>query len=170
MFHRPVTVAVCAVAAVCAFGFAASSPADGGATGAGVAPAEGRVIMHLSGIGEEVVVSGDRHLCGDAIAEGPLPVGYPRPTPPGVIEIKSYPGVRRAEVTGEGMRGASSRGFFPLFRHISSNDIAMTAPVEMDYGIDAETGAVEEGADGWRMSFLYRTEVLGRRVWSLRWI
>ncbi len=30
--------------------------------------------------------------------EAPLPVGYPSPTPPGCVEIKTYPSVRRAEI------------------------------------------------------------------------
>jgi len=29
--------------------------------------------------------------------EAPLPEGYPAPTPPGMIELKTYPSVRRAE-------------------------------------------------------------------------
>lgn len=95
----------------------------------------------------------------------PLPEGYPRPTAPGVTEIKVYPSVRRAEFVGDGGtdQGRNS-GFFPLFRHISARDIAMTAPVEMDLLAwdDAEGNAGEppEADDGgaWRMSFLYRTE------------
>lgn len=67
----------------------------------------------------------------------PLPEGYPAPTPPGAIELKRYPSVRRAEFSAPmrlnadlGMNG----GFFPLFRHIQRRNIAMTSPVEMDYG------------------------------------
>lgn len=89
----------------------------------------------------------------------PLPVGYPAPTPPGAFEIKHYPSVRRAEVSGESSpRMASMQGFWPLFQHISRNDIAMTAPVEMDYA------PAEEGADqrpAWTMSFLYYEQDLG---------
>lgn len=92
---------------------------------------------------------------GELKIDSPLPVGYPRPTPPKMIEIKEYPSVRRAEVSGAGMRGASNRGFMPLFRHISSNDIAMTAPVEMDLpGWSATDGTRPKE---WTMSFLYRT-------------
>lgn len=81
-----------------------------------------------------------------------LPVGYPAPTPPGVIEVKAYPEVRRAEVTvagGPTDRRASNGGFWPLFRHITSRDIAMTAPVEMDFVAD------EDGSRRSTMSFLY---------------
>lgn len=89
----------------------------------------------------------------------PLPVGYPNPTPPGVIEIKRYPVVRRAEVTGTMSPGIGMNlAFFPLFRHIQSRDIEMTSPVEMNYtGTGKKT---PEGGDAkpdtWTMSFLYR--------------
>jgi len=64
-------------------------------------------------------------------ASAPLPEGFPPPTADGVIEIKQYPGYRAATVQISGnLANASSRGFSPLFRHISRNDIAMTAPVE----------------------------------------
>jgi len=83
-----------------------------------------------------------------------LPVGYPRPTPPGAIELKTYPPVRQAEVSGEGGTGSGSmRGFWPLFRHISRNDIAMTAPVEMRY----QDSDGDERTDRWTMAFLYHT-------------
>lgn len=90
----------------------------------------------------------------------PLPVGYPAPTPPGAIELKKYPAVRRAEVSGTmdpdlGMNA----GFFPLFRHIQRRGIAMTSPVEMDYH-GVSPGRAPE-AEGWTMSFLYREPQLG---------
>jgi hypothetical protein len=90
----------------------------------------------------------------------PLPEGYPAPTPPGAIELKRYPSVRRAQITGTmtpdwGMNFA----FFPLFNHIKRREIAMTAPVEMNYeGIDA---ASTRKPDSWTMSFLYRAPELG---------
>jgi hypothetical protein len=98
------------------------------------------------------------YFVGDAAITTPLPEGYPAPTPPGAFEIKHYPSVRRAQVSSDGGvnpdRGQNV-GFWPLFRHIEANGIAMTAPVEMEYeGL---------GANGrgdmfrWTMSFLYRT-------------
>lgn len=108
-----------------------------------------------------------------------LPEGYPAPTPPGTIELKSYPGVRRAEFTGQGAdRRGANRGFWPLFRHISDRDIAMTSPVEMDYqgvrpinegepiAADAQPPAQPQAQPqtrptGWTMSFLYRSKDLG---------
>lgn len=117
----------------------------------------------------------EEYRFGRSRVDTPLPAGYPRPTPPGALEIKTYPSVRRAEVSGSiradmGMNAA----FWPLFRHIQRRDIAMTAPVEMDYrgmqggakpqsekpGRDVGESA-ELTSDAWTMSFLYRTPELG---------
>jgi hypothetical protein len=122
-------------------------------------------------------VGGDREIaidvvkgvyrCGPSMIESPLPEGYPEPTPPGAIDIKDYPSVRRAELvskddSAEGM----TAGFFPLFNHIKKREIAMTAPVEMDYaelykdfmsGESADEGEATETT----MSFLYRSANLG---------
>lgn len=103
-------------------------------------------------------VNGYQWRLGNMFIETALPDGYPRPTPPETMEIKHYPSVRRAEVSGENMRGASNRGFMPLFRHISSNDIAMTSPVEMD--IEGWSTEGDEQPTRWTMSFLYRTPEL----------
>lgn len=99
-----------------------------------------------------------------AMIESPLPEGYPEPTPPGSIDIKSYPSVRRAELvskddSGEGM----VTGFFPLFNHIKKRNIAMTAPVEMDYqGLYSDFMKDEPAKEGsTTMSFLYRSSQLG---------
>jgi len=86
----------------------------------------------------------------------PLPEGYPAPTPPGAIELKRYPLVRRAEIGGTmspdwGMNLA----FFPLFNHIKRRDIAMTSPVELNYSGLEPSG--KKGPNSWTMSFLYRS-------------
>jgi hypothetical protein len=86
-------------------------------------------------------------LSGGSDIDTALPVGYPPPTPPGSIDIKTYPSVRRAEIADEG-----NRGFMPLFRHIQRNKIAMTAPVEMDYETTGTTTLRSTS-----MSFLYYT-------------
>jgi len=106
---------------------------------------------------------GENFRCGDCIVEEALPVGYPRPTAPGAIELKRYPSVRRAEIVmarpGNAGEVERSNGFWPLFRHIQEREIAMTSPVEVDYrGLDS--GASTE-ADAWSMSFLSRTPELG---------
>jgi hypothetical protein len=90
----------------------------------------------------------------------PLPEGYPDPTPPGAIDLKRYPSVRRAEFSGSmtpdlGMNMA----FFPLFNHIKDRRIAMTSPVEMNFtGVDRPATDTTPAArpEGWTMSFLYR--------------
>lgn len=100
--------------------------------------------------------TGGAFRSGSSHIDTPLPEGYPPPTPPGAIEIKTYPVVRRAEVSGRvwpelGMNLA----FFPLFNHIKRRGIEMTSPVEMDYrGLSVSD---PQGAAGdWSMAFLYR--------------
>lgn len=97
----------------------------------------------------------ERDLAFEPMMEAALPEGFPYPAPAGEIRVVTYPGYRRAKTPVEQRR--SNGAFFALFRHISSNDIAMTAPVEMTvdgerridmaflYG-DPETGSV--GTDG----------------------
>ncbi len=119
-----------------------------------VIPVGRKPLLEVSRIGA------DLWICGDGRITTPLPVGYPRPTAPGALELKAYSSVRRAEVTGSMAPDlASNVGFFKLFRHIQSKDIAMTAPVEMDYGGLALDGELEDGS--WSMAFLYRDKDLG---------
>ncbi len=104
---------------------------------------------------------GDLYQSGSVRTDAPLPAGYPAPTPPGSIELKQYPMARRAEVSGQGRpddRGES--GFWPLFNHIQSRDIPMTAPVEMDYAgmsVDEPTRI-----ESWTMAFLYEDTEQGQ--------
>jgi SOUL heme-binding protein len=102
---------------------------------------------------------GDVIRSGPCVIDTPLPAGYPDPTPPGAIDLKSYPPVRRAVIQGTGTpnRGMN-RAFFPLFDHIKKHDIAMTSPVEMDYPGASKPEDVSSGA--WSMAFLYRTPEL----------
>jgi uncharacterized surface protein with fasciclin (FAS1) repeats len=87
--------------------------------------------------------------------EAEAPAGFPQPTPLGEIEIKSYPAYRlaRAQVA----ESSEDSTFFTLFRHITSNEIAMTAPVEMTYGDnrDERSGPLD-------MAFLYESPQVGR--------
>ncbi|MFZ4574868.1 MAG: heme-binding protein [Phycisphaerales bacterium] len=118
----------------------------------------------IPAIGETRRVGGDlkarvtgadgKYKCGSSSVTTPLPVGYPAPTPPGSIDLKSYPMVRRAEVDGNGNPDAGMNDtFWPLFKHIKKHEIAMTSPVEMDY----PEGMDQWGKDSkWTMSFLYR--------------
>lgn len=122
--------------------------------------------LTLPASGESVRVGGDRDTvvsgsdgdfrAGPCRIDTPLPAGYPKPTPPGAIEFKTYPVVRRAEVSGAGTPdGGMNRAFWPLFNHIKGHDIAMTSPVEMDYR-DLEAAGSSDPRD-WSMAFLYRT-------------
>lgn len=89
----------------------------------------------------------------------PLPEGYPPPTPPGAIEIKRYPLVRRAAISGTMMPDwGMNFAFFPLFNHIKRHEIAMTSPVEVNYHGLGDDGAGRP--ESWTMSFLYRTPEL----------
>jgi hypothetical protein len=66
------------------------------------------------------------------------------------VELKRYPAYRMASAPSGGRGG----GFWTLFRHIESNEIAMTAPVEMTY---AEGERLREE----RMAFLYGSMEIG---------
>jgi hypothetical protein len=75
-------------------------------------------------------------------SDAELPEGYPSPSEPGRILVKWYPRARGAFVRVDGeWGGATSRAFWPLFRHIQQRDIAMTAPVVAEYGADVETSS-----------------------------
>ncbi len=109
---------------------------------------------------------GNYEIAGTRLRQSaPLPDGYPAPTPPGMMEIKSYPTVRRAEIDSRGPSGlAMNAAFFPLFNHIKGRGIPMTAPVEVDIVRDADakpTQLPQDGSAKWKMSFLYRTANLG---------
>lgn len=99
-------------------------------------------------------------ISGKQFINTPLPAGYPAPTPAGAIEIKSYPAVRRAQVTRTGDPDwGMNWAFWPLFQHIKKRNIAMTSPVEMNYrGLSPDGRANPES---WTMSFLYREQNLG---------
>ncbi|MGB8698144.1 MAG: heme-binding protein [Thermosynechococcaceae cyanobacterium] len=97
-------------------------------------------------------------------ALAPLPDGFPQPTAAGKIEVKHYPAYRSGTYTYKGkLSQAANESFEPLFQHISSNGISMTAPVEARYPSMTleelpnrkpdEEGQVE-------VSFLYRNEAV----------
>jgi hypothetical protein len=87
-----------------------------------------------------------------------LPEGFPLPTPNEKIEIKSYPAYRAATYRYQGkLAEAANQAFYPLYQHISSNQISMTAPVETRYPkstLDNE-GSLEAQGEA-SVSFLYR--------------
>lgn len=90
-------------------------------------------------------------------SSAPLPAGFPPPTPDGQIEVKNYPAYRAATYRYRGqLSEAANRAFSPLYQHISSNEISMTAPVETRYPDSTRTGATSGEAE---VSFLYRDTV-----------
>ncbi|TWU22731.1 heme-binding protein [Bythopirellula polymerisocia] len=78
--------------------------------------------------------------------EAELPEGFPTFTPPGVIELKVYPKNRRA----------IAKQFFTLFGHITSNKIAMTTPVRMEFENDKNGKLKQES-----MAFYYGDPTIG---------
>jgi hypothetical protein len=103
---------------------------------------------------------GDFYFFGTASITTELPDGYPPPTPPGAMDLKRYPSVRRAEVRGRSNPDLGTNiGFFPLFNHIQRRRIAMTSPVEVDYRMTGDEASPREVE--WTMSFLYRSADLG---------
>jgi hypothetical protein len=90
------------------------------------------------------------------IREAKLPAGYPPPGPVGEVVVKEYPASRVAVVRSRRTGVADSDLFRPLFNHIRNNDIAMTAPVVMDY----HSGAAGAGRES--MAFVYADTGVGR--------
>lgn len=88
--------------------------------------------------------------------EAPLPDGWPALTPIDSVEIREYPAYREAVVSDSGGDGSQGPMFGALFRHISSNDIPMTAPVGMTYDGSGETPDRMTA-----MAFLYKTPDYG---------
>jgi hypothetical protein len=114
----------------------------------------------------EVTERDGNFYAGPCSVTTPLPKGYPRPTPPDALELKRYPGIRRAEMRANGEGNVNAElgrnvAFFPLFNHIQKRDIAMTSPVEMDYPDLKVDDASTDKTRKWTMSFLYRTPELG---------
>jgi hypothetical protein len=90
------------------------------------------------------------------ISEAKLPAGFPGPGPVGEVITKTYPAHRLARVRA-GDRG-NDGSFMKLFRHIERNEIAMTAPVEMEMAVANGGGAVPRTES---MAFLYGSAETG---------
>lgn len=90
------------------------------------------------------------------IQSAALPQGWPELTPVGTVEVKTYPLYRAAIVEDVDIAGTGEEPMFrELFQHIKANDIAMTAPVTMEYETN---GSAPEMSS---MAFLYRKPDLG---------
>ena len=131
------------------------------------APAPGATLRVLGDASVKPVLENGEYRLPELgmMIEAPLPEGYPAPTPPGMIELKTYPSVRRAEYSAKGSSNFGMNvGFWPLFNHIKSREIAMTSPVEMDYkpaGERTPLAPMQDAEGSWTMSFLYRKADLG---------
>ena len=96
-----------------------------------------------------------------ADADAPLADGWPQGTEPGKVEVKHYPAYRSAVARGaKGGYNADTGLFYPLFFHITRNDIAMTTPVVSTY----EASIVKEpkGKGEMSMEFVYKSTDLGQ--------
>ena len=87
--------------------------------------------------------------------EAKTPEGWPELTPVGEIQVKTYPGYREAIVADDSKEANDSSAFGVLFKHIKSNDIAMTAPVDVTYDDASDSPRMRS------MSFLYDTPERG---------
>lgn len=87
--------------------------------------------------------------------EAKVPEGFPKFTPVHHIEVKTLPDYRMARATMPTTQGRGNGAFWKLFSHIKRNEIAMTAPVQMDY-----TGS-DKDAEVASMAFLYGSQKIG---------
>jgi len=113
------------------------------------------------------------------VSEAKLPKGFPSPGPIGEVIVKTYPAHRLARVKlagekndthkrdGKNSGGSDNGMFMQLFRHISRNDISMTAPVEMVWTADPlaplDGTTVPDASQNkpQSMAFLYGNETIG---------
>lgn len=93
------------------------------------------------------------------------------PTAPGVAEVKTLPAGVLLKSTGQGSYFDESNGLFrPLFRYISSRDIAMTTPVETSienaamffWVAPSEVAKVNGDADGVKVTRMAERQVASR--------
>lgn len=90
------------------------------------------------------------------IREAELPEDWPKLTPVGEVRVQEYPDCRAAVVTSERAGGGTDEMFNVLFRHIKSEGIPMTAPVDMGFSRD------DVAAGPRNMAFLYRSPRQGK--------
>lgn len=103
-----------------------------------------------------LLLSAIAFISEDKAMAAPLPQGFPAPTAPDRIEVKAYPAYRGAAVRQTGdLTAATQLAFGPLFQHISSNDIGMTAPVEARYPAALLAGPESSRQGEAEVSFLY---------------
>ncbi|MCX5671073.1 MAG: heme-binding protein [Planctomycetota bacterium] len=117
-------------------------------TDAGAAPADRQSALLETGI--EQAAKARRFK---PTLEAPLPEGWPAPSLPGLIRLKTYPPMRAAWTEqGDGRNGQ----FMTLFRHIKDRQIPMTAPVVMAYPPAEAAPPRDALGEPVAMAFLYR--------------
>lgn len=137
----------------------AAGPVEPRVAGGLAVPDPGSTVRVGGDAGVTVEGSNGDYRSGASRIDTPLPDGYPPPTPPGRIDLKTYPSVRLAEVTGSGNPDRGMNGaFWPLFNHIKKHNIEMTSPVEMNFEGMRRDGRPE----AWSMAFLYRKPELNQ--------
>ena len=88
--------------------------------------------------------------------EAEFPEGFPRFTPVHHIEVKTLPDYRMARASMQDPQRKRDNGaFWKLFSHINRHDIAMTAPVQLDYSSNDDATEVAS------MAFLYGSRKVG---------
>ena len=98
------------------------------------------------------------------VHEAQLPAGFPPPGPIGQVIVKNYPACRAATVAASDVNGTSQDDMFrPLFDHIQRENIAMTAPLQMDFDRVSVTAASTQPSakPPIAMSFIYRSPRIG---------
>lgn len=126
-----------------------------------IAPDPGSSVRVGGALEAAVTGSDGNYRSGACTIDTPLPAGFPMPTPPEAIDLKTYPRVRLAEVAGAGDPVAGmSDTFWPLFNHIKRHDIAMTSPVEVNY--QGMRDSAQSAPESWSMAFLYRRPELNQ--------
>ena len=89
--------------------------------------------------------------------EAALPRDFPQPGPVGQVIVKHYPAYRAAWTTAPEQGDAQGKMFGSLFRHIQSNKIKMTAPVEMTYA----SQEIDATSQPTAMAFMYQQPEMG---------
>lgn len=108
---------------------------------------------------KQFVIEGSKAKPADS--DAPLAEGWPKGTEPGKIEVKNYPSYRSAVARGkDGGYGADNVLFYPLFKHITRSDIAMTTPVVSTYAPEVVKDSKARGEMS--MEFVYRSPTMGQ--------
>ena len=97
------------------------------------------------------------------LVEAKTPAGFPPFTPVHHIEVKNYPTYRMARVAMDAGKLGENVAFWSLFKHIKRNNIAMTAPVQINYDERNQNAVLERDVElnEAAMAFLY-----GERNWG----